>query len=243
MTIKAILLVSDRDETAPGALQWTRALAWRLGAHLQVAWIGDTTKPAVSAEDIASGLVSIERETVADPVRITRLAQHADMTVTRLPEPGTAAHDDEMILIEQIALGVGCPMVILPWNLAPGRVAKRVAVAWNASAGVQRALRACFPLFRNDGAIAIVSIHPDAPLDLAAPVGRFLERHRVAAILEPIIGRDKDAGPLIAQAVEQLDADLLVMGAWSRQPIVEWLLGGATRHLLGRLGIPILLSA
>ncbi|MBV8168316.1 MAG: universal stress protein [Alphaproteobacteria bacterium] len=242
MTIKAILLIADRDETAPGALQWARPLAKRLDAHLQIAWIGDTAKPAVSAEDFATRSVSIERDTTADPKRIVHLAQHADMTVIRLPEPGTAAYDDEMLLIEQIALEVGCPMVVLPWNLAPERVAQRIAVAWNASASAQRALRACLPLLTN-GAVAIVSVHPDAPLDLAAPVGRFLERHKVAAVLEPIIGKDKDAGALIAQAVEQLDIDLLVMGAWSRQPIVERLLGGATRYLLGRLGIPILLSA
>jgi nucleotide-binding universal stress UspA family protein len=242
MAIKAILLVADRDDTTPGALQWTRALAERLGAHLQIAWIGATTQPVVSAEDLASRSVSIHREPTVEAGRIARLAQHADLTVIRLPDPDTQVHVDEMRLIEQIALEVGCPMVILPWKLTPTRVAKRIAIAWNASPAAQRALRACFPLLTDDGAVAIVSIHPDAPIDIATPVAHFLARHRVAAVLEPIIGRDKEAGPLLAQAMEQLDADLLVMGAWSRQPIIERLFGGATRHLLGRLGIPVLIS-
>ena len=39
-----------------------------------------------------------------------------------------------------------------------------------------------------------------------------------------------------------MGADLLVAGAYRHSQIVEWLLGGTTRHLLAAADLPILLA-
>jgi nucleotide-binding universal stress UspA family protein len=184
----------------------------------------------------------IHRPTL-DPDWLARRARHTDLGVIALPRAGSAARAADMALIENLTLDVGCQLVVLPPQLAPQRVARRVMIAWNGTPPAQRAMRAALPVLAKAQAVAIVTVHPDKPLDIGARLQHFLARHHIESVLEPIIGAEKDAGPLLQQAVDQLDADLLVMGAWSRTPLRERLFGGATRHLLGEIGIPALISA
>jgi nucleotide-binding universal stress UspA family protein len=243
MTIKSILLIADHAETATAGLQWSRALAVQLIAHLQVAWIGIKGEPPIAAGDLKAGTVSVLHQPTLDEAWLARLARHTDLGVIALPRAGSAARDEDMRLFERLTREVGCPLVVLPPRLVAKRIARRVAIAWNAAAPAQRAMRAALPLLAKADAVAIVTVHPDSPLDIGGRLGRFLERHNIEATLEPIIGEERDAGALLAQAVDQLDVDLLVMGAWSRPPLAERLFGGATRHLLGELGVPVLISA
>jgi nucleotide-binding universal stress UspA family protein len=243
MTIKAILLIADHDDTVAAALKWTKTLADQQAAHLTLAWIGDRAERAVGADALSTDKIEIVRHPTLDEPWLGWHARHHDLIVMGLPRSDTAARDQDMHLVEHLARNVGCPVIVLPPRVTPTRVARRIAIAWNAAPPAQRAVRAALPLLAKADAVGIVSIDPDRPIDLADRLQRFLERHRIAATPEPVIGRDADAGSLIAQAVDQLDADLLVMGAWSRPPLAERLFGGATRHLLGRLGVPVMLSA
>jgi nucleotide-binding universal stress UspA family protein len=243
MTIKSILLVADHDTTVAAALQWTKTLADQQAAHLTLAWIGERAEQAVDADKLGTAAVEILRHPTLDEPWLARLARHHDLAVIGLPRADPAARADDLQLVERLVHEVGCSVIVLPPRLALHRVARRIAIAWDASAPAQRAVRAALPLLAKADVVAIASIDPERPLDLGGRLQHFLARHGVDATLEPIIGRDAEAGPLLAQAVEQLDAGLLVMGAWSRSRLAERLFGGATRHLLGRIGIPVLVSA
>lgn len=48
------------------------------------------------------------------------------------------------------------------------------------------------------------------------------------------------AGPLILGAVEERGCDLVVMGAYGRSWLHEWVLGGATRHVPRNARLPVL---
>jgi nucleotide-binding universal stress UspA family protein len=243
MAIKTILLIADHDATVAATLQWTKTLADQQAAHLTLAWIGDLAEQAVDAETLGTASVEILRHPSLDEPWLARLARHHDLAVIGLPRADPAARDEDLRLVERLAREVGCPVVVLPPKLTLHRVARRVAIAWDASAPAQRAVRAALPLLAEADAVAIVTIDPERPLDVGARLKHFLGRHGVAATVDPIKGREAEAGILIAQAVEQLDAGLLVMGAWSRSALAERLFGGATRHLLGRLDVPVLVSA
>jgi nucleotide-binding universal stress UspA family protein len=244
MAIKTVLYIADDDRTAVAGLRWTRELARQQDAHVTMAWIGDSEDPTIASEVREAGAaVSVVRHPTLDEDWLVGQAHHADLAVITLPRAGTAERAEDTRLIERLTQNVGCPVLVLPPLVVAGRVARRIAIAWNAAPPAQRAVRAALPLLAKADQIAILTVAPDRPLDPATRLQHFLDRHGITATIEPIVGRDAEAGELIEQAVDQLDADLLIMGAQGRPTVGQRLFGGATRHVLGELGIPILISA
>jgi nucleotide-binding universal stress UspA family protein len=53
---------------------------------------------------------------------------------------------------------------------------------------------------------------------------------------------DGDAGAAILNFVKKGKRDLLVMGAFGRSRFREWILGGATRHVLESMTVPVFMA-
>jgi nucleotide-binding universal stress UspA family protein len=51
-----------------------------------------------------------------------------------------------------------------------------------------------------------------------------------------------DAGTAILDTARDVSADLIVMGAFGRSRLREWVLGGATRAVLDYMHIPVLMA-
>jgi nucleotide-binding universal stress UspA family protein len=50
------------------------------------------------------------------------------------------------------------------------------------------------------------------------------------------------AGEILLKEVENIDADLLVMGAYGHSRMHERVFGGATRHVLEQATVPLLMQ-
>ena len=59
---------------------------------------------------------------------------------------------------------------------------------------------------------------------------------------KPISGNGQEAGLALLTKVFDTGADLLVMGAYGRSRMREMILGGATRHILSHMTLPVLMS-
>ena len=71
---------------------------------------------------------------------------------------------------------------------------------------------------------------------------RFLERHGVVAEWVELDETSSDsAGEALVQEALSVQADLLVMGAFGRSRLSEWVLGGTTRHMLMHSPMPVLM--
>jgi nucleotide-binding universal stress UspA family protein len=70
---------------------------------------------------------------------------------------------------------------------------------------------------------------------------QHLDRCGVAARRIDLEGDEADAGSAILDAADSERADLLVMGAYGRSWFREWVLGGATRAVLQRATLPVLM--
>ena len=71
---------------------------------------------------------------------------------------------------------------------------------------------------------------------------RHLQRHGIKAREEEIPADDTAIADLLLSRAADLDADLLVMGAYGHSRVRELLLGGATRSILTSMTIPVLMS-
>jgi nucleotide-binding universal stress UspA family protein len=71
--------------------------------------------------------------------------------------------------------------------------------------------------------------------------GDHLDRHGMRYEECMLERPDEQGGEEILELVTTMRADLLVMGGFGRSRFSEWVLGGATRHVLREAGIPVLL--
>ena len=153
---------------------------------------------------------------------------------------------DEHVRLGQILLHSGLPLVLLPpaWTRPPRFDC--IALAWNGSAEALRAIHAARPLLRRARRIVVLrgelrdayaEIGWLPPFDLVD----YLACHGLEAELQGIAESGDAAGPALLEAAHLQRADLLVMGGYGRSRFSEWMLGGATRHLLGHASLPLFL--
>jgi nucleotide-binding universal stress UspA family protein len=148
---------------------------------------------------------------------------------------------------EDIIMRSGRPMLVVPYAGefdVPGR---RVIVAWDGSREAARALHDALPLIGKAEAVTVMAVRDDpAEFDRDRPsierIVRHLARHGIAARPEETVRGDIPIGDVLLSRAADLDADLIVAGAYHHSQFREVLLGGASRELLDRMTVPVLMT-
>lgn len=167
------------------------------------------------------------------------IARAADLTVAALEAPsGLDALAPSVA--EQLVLGAGGPVLLVPAGQAEPPAARRVVVGWNGAREAARATRDALPYLRGAHAVTVVALG-EGPARSVRDAAAMLGRHGVTAETheEPAEG---DAGATLLRIAAERDADLLVLGAYGRARLREVVLGGATREILRSARIAALLS-
>jgi len=146
----------------------------------------------------------------------------------------------------QIALS-GYPVLIVPRIWGSPEFGRRAVVAWNSTAQSAAAVRKAIPLLKRAEHVLVLigesrATFPAtmrmAPIDVLA----YLRHHGVKAEVAKDKTPDEGSGEAILKAVAATNADLLVMGAFGRSRFREWVLGGATRHVLENMTVPVFMA-
>jgi len=147
---------------------------------------------------------------------------------------------------EAVIFGSGRPTLILPTNLKrrPFQLAT-VAVAWDFSRAAARAISDALPLLELANKVHIVTVVNEKALDTrrsGEELAKNLARHGIDAVLDKVDAKGRPIGEVLESFTSSQGADLLVMGAYGHSKWREFVLGGATRSLLSKPPLPILLS-
>jgi nucleotide-binding universal stress UspA family protein len=135
------------------------------------------------------------------------------------------------------------PVIIVPTTWTPPWSARRILVGWDYSRSAARALSDAMPLLRTADDVRLLAFGDDKAFDTSIDgntVVTALARRGVAARFE-----QADRGALgigAALAAQAADADLLVMGAFGHSRLRDFVLGGATKHMMKDPALPILMS-
>jgi nucleotide-binding universal stress UspA family protein len=114
---------------------------------------------------------------------------------------------------------------------------KRTLVYWKDSREARRAVADALPFLKASQAVDVVELASEREIEPAqarlADVGDWLHRHGVEAncFATPLTGAESAHLAAIAQ---DLDADLVVAGAFGHSRLREWAFGGVTQDLLTR---------
>lgn len=156
---------------------------------------------------------------------------------------GTAADD--------VVARAGRPVLVLPHKFARKRpherhLGFRVLIAWNASAESARATHDALPFLKRAEEVTLLLVNEEhdqiRTQHAVATFAEHLSRHGVKVRPEVIPSADAWPSRIILDRLDELDADLLVMGAFSRSKLRESWFGGVSDELLHATSVPVLTS-
>ena len=108
-----------------------------------------------------------------------------------------------------------------------------------------RAIRAAQPILKTADQVEVVMVEPRRTNDASAPgfaLMAMLTRQGVNAILSPISKTADTVSDTLRQKALEMGADMIVMGAYGHSRFRERLLGGATREMLAKAEVPVMMT-
>jgi nucleotide-binding universal stress UspA family protein len=187
------------------------------------------------------------RETAADALGAVSLhARYADLVVIGQQNREWASGIDETFE-RSLPLAAGRPVLVVPYAFERRPVGQNVLVAWNASREAARAVSDALPLLKRSKHVHVVVLSPVSSRtehgeEPGADIALYLTRHGINVTVSRYDAPDMDAGNLLLSRAFDLQADLIVMGAWGHSRLREFILGGVTRTLLESMTVPVLMS-
>lgn len=173
-------------------------------------------------------------------------ARAADLVVAAQSDPawqGTAYFD----IADRLAVESGRPVLIVPKEAAHAGLGSRVLVAWNARREAVRAVFDALPLLRQAREVKVIWVDPqhDGGAASDVPAGDIcvaLARHGVRCEATEVVRPQESVGRTLLARAAEYRSDLLVMGCYGHSRLREFVLGGASRHVLEHMTIPVLMS-
>lgn len=195
------------------------------------------------------GVASVETRLVEDDPRYALLLQsrYADLVVlsqdtdTELGVPARVR-----ALPEHVAMRGARPVLVVPAAYGGEPIPGTAVVGWDGGIQAQRAITAALPLLTRAAGVKLVVINPAELSELhgeqpGADMALYLARH--GAQVEVVVEHTRaTTGAVLCSLARDSGAGLLVSGAFGHSRYREWVMGGATRELLERARIPLLIA-
>lgn len=168
---------------------------------------------------------------------IAELGRLSDLIV--MPRPKRASPPPKSV--DAALRETGRPVLILP----PGRFAsigKRIAIGWNGSKEAAQAVAAARPALREADDVTVLTTEkrqnrrPNGD-DLLV----YLACHGIKASVSIMDTRNRDVPEALLANARELEADLMVLGGYSRPRLREIVMGGVTGELLATSDVPLLM--
>lgn len=148
--------------------------------------------------------------------------------------------------VEAVLFEAGATALVVPPEMKKAVDPQTILVAWKDTIEASHAVAASLPFLKRAANVVLVTVAEDAPdeerhREPAGEVAAHLARHGVTVEVRSLPKWDIASDAILNEA-GIIGADLIVVGAYGRSRIREWILGGVTRHLLTRSSVPLLLS-
>jgi len=177
---------------------------------------------------------------------VVAAARSADLVIA--PKGASGDQAEMLDATDELIAESGRPVICLPCGtVRPASSGRRILVAWNGRREATRAAFDALPLLKGAEAVSVLWVNPEDEYEDPGEVAcgdlcQALARHNVKCEADIVSGRNDRVGAVLLERAQGFEADLLVMGAYGHSRFREFLFGGATRHVLRHLGLPVLMS-
>ncbi len=200
---------------------------------------------AAEADGLRWGLEAAVTQLGALTELVAQRARFADIVVLARPYGPGKGNESEAVV--EAALFEGrVPVLVLPESGLATATPRRVVLAWNQSAEALTAARQALPLLKAADTvdITVVDPPPHGPerSDPGGMLCQMLVRHGAHAEVSVLARSMPRISEVLARHITDVNADLLVMGAYGHSRFREAILGGATRNMLEKAQVPVLMA-
>lgn len=150
-------------------------------------------------------------------------------------------------VVEGALFASGRPVLLLPETSRATLRPRRVAVAWDSSLEATRAAREALDMLVAADDVRLVLVDPVAGesgqgAEPGADAAAYLARHGVKVAVDRLPSSGQSVAAVLARHAADMNADLMVMGAYGHSRLRERIFGGVTRSMLEAPPLPILLA-
>jgi len=169
----------------------------------------------------------------------------ADLLIVGQTDPAWGDEEVPADLPEQLILGLGRPVIVVPYAWRFSGSVGRVLVAWDGSREAARAVNDALPLLSGADWVQLLAVNPaeqgQPPLS-CRELALHLTRHGIHPECSELEAHDMEVGDLLLSRAADEAVDLLVTGGYGHARFAELMLGGVTRQLLTEMTLPVLMS-
>lgn len=224
-------------EASQRQLDGSRAAAEALAAR---------TRTQLAHEDITSEVRITEAMLLWSEETAALHARHCDLSVMGGPDPQDPS-PHFALNFKSLLMHSGRPVLVVPQGATVSAPARRVVIAWKPTAEAARAVHEALPLLASSSQIDVLMIDPQVDEGRhgeqpGANIARHLARHGLAVNVVALPREGRSDGAAILRHVQDVGADLLVMGGYGHARWREVVLGGATRCILDGARTAVLFS-
>ncbi|HVE49706.1 MAG TPA: universal stress protein [Casimicrobiaceae bacterium] len=182
-----------------------------------------------------------------EPYRAAAMhARLCDLAIVGQPQRDAYDRAFASELVHSLVMDSGRPVLVVPQTPVT-TLGERVLIAWKNTREAARAVSDALPFLTKARSVRAVSIAPESDEtgeDRIADrkLADYLSLHGVNVECKRIAGADADAGELLLSSATETNADLIVMGGYSRRRIRELIWGGVTRMMLRSTGVPVFMA-
>jgi nucleotide-binding universal stress UspA family protein len=134
------------------------------------------------------------------------------------------------------------PVLLVPcdWRSDGKKTFEHILVALSHSDAARRAIGGAGAMLR--GATRVSALRVGTKDDLAMELVAQIQQAGIEPEVHVVPRFGKDLGAQIVAEAKSLGADLIVAGAYRHSEMIEWFMGGTTRHMLAAADLPLLLA-
>lgn len=201
---------------------------------------------ALGKEDLVREWRTVEAH---DPVTARVVVEHArmcDLVVTGQPDYDADSADMQNLPAD-LLMQAGRPILMVPNVGRYETLGQTVFVAWNGEREAARAVFDALPVLTRAKQVRLHWINPPNASHVhsavpGAELAATLARHGVPVEAGHSVSDDISVGDEILSRLSDQGCDLLVMGGYGHSRFSEMVFGGATRHILRHMTVPVLMS-
>jgi nucleotide-binding universal stress UspA family protein len=259
--MRSILVYADRGPSMDARLESGLSLARANGGHVTVlvdtpisryvamdpmgmSYVASDAMKAALADDDAHGQ-AIEEQLASQDVPFDVVHSESDP----LDALAAASKLADIVILSrssslagELTLSVHTPVLVLPDRSELKLPLACACIAWDGGNESATALRGAIPLLAGCTAVHVLTVREKPGGFPATDAVRYLSRHGISAEMSEL-ARGSSTEETLAKAVSKLGGELLVMGAYGKSRMREFLFGGVTRYFLEECAKPALLLA
>ncbi len=235
-SLKVVMGSAFISTVAKGLLNDHNNRLRQLAEQLAERALGDAAAAGVSC--------SVETPHLAYGELINSFVTQARVHDLSVLDAETATVNADRGLIEALVFNSGRPVIVVPQGLDEFRC-ERVMIAWDAGARAARAVNDAMPLLKTARSVEIITVGSEQELTSLVPgaeLAPHLARHGVNVSVKNLVVRDGGIAGTLQEQASITNTDMIVMGAFNRSLLREWILGGVTQSFLRESKVPLFMS-